>query len=106
MDECMKTPMIYADFNNADESGRLRLNCAGTAKDLISQKIELSERLKLTLYCDDADDNGAPDDLRADGVVQFSTEEKGWVAAVDWNGIRHASDEAVVVPSRSPASSR
>ena len=32
---------IFADFNNADENGRLRLNCTGTIEDLARQKIEL-----------------------------------------------------------------
>jgi hypothetical protein len=102
----MNSPMIYADFNNADEKGRLRLNCAGTAKDLFSQKIQLSEGLKLTFYSDDADERGMPDDLHVDGIVEYSSEEKGWVAVVDWKAIRHASDGAKNARAVAPAASR
>jgi hypothetical protein len=75
-------PIVYADFNNADQSGRLRLNCVGTIEDLSQQGIQLREGLPLTLH---------DEELEADGVVQFSSEEKLWVAAIDWKAIRHKS---------------
>lgn len=51
----MATPLVYADFHNADAQGRLRLNCVGTLEDLAQQKIELRDGLLLTLYADDVD---------------------------------------------------
>jgi hypothetical protein len=30
----MNKPKVYADFQNADSQGRLRLNCLGTVEDL------------------------------------------------------------------------
>jgi len=89
----MLNPRVYADFQNADAEGRLRLNCVGTSEDLAQQQISLREGMTLTLYSDDLDDTGQLDELLADGVVRFSEEENCWVAAIDWSAIRHASDE-------------
>lgn len=84
---------VYADFQNLDEANRIRLNTLGTRKDLEREGVELREGLRLTLYTDDADDQGRPDNLLVDGVVEFNDEEQTWVAAVDWQQLRHASDE-------------
>jgi len=80
----MKAATGYADFNNADPNGRLRLNCVGTVEDLSKQKVELADGLKLLLY---------DDELEADGIVEYSQEENGWVAVIDWKAIRRF-DEA------------
>jgi hypothetical protein len=89
----MSEPKIYADFQNLDDSNRLRLTCAGTREDLERQGIELREGLVLTFYMDDADDRGKPDELRTEGVVHYDETESTWVASVDWSAVRHASDE-------------
>jgi len=77
---------VFADFHNADTEGRLRLNCIGTIEDLANQSIELQDGQLLTLYSED---------LEVDGVVQFSEEEKLWVAAIDWDRIRQVKDVIV-----------
>ena len=82
----MNTPRIFADFHNADNQGRLRLNCIGTVEDLARQNIELQDGKLLTLYSED---------LEVEGVVQYSSEEKLWVAAIDWNAIKQMDDLAV-----------
>lgn len=82
----MNTPRIFADFHNADNQGRLRLNCIGTVEDLARQNIELQDGKLLTLYSED---------LEVEGVVEYSTEEKLWVAAIDWNAIKQMDDLAV-----------
>jgi hypothetical protein len=89
----MFKPRIYADFQNLDDSNRLRLTCAGTIADLARQCIDLHEGLALTFYMDDADDRGEADELRADGVVHYDEHHRAWVASVDWSAIRHESDE-------------
>jgi hypothetical protein len=86
------SPLIYADFHNLDGSNRLRLNCAGTLEDLARHGAELKEGARLAFYMDDANDAGEPDELIVEGVVTFDPETKGWVAAVDWSSVRHASD--------------
>lgn len=88
----MSTPRVYADFQNADADGRLRLNCIGTTKDLAQQQVMLRPGLLLTLYSDDADEQGNSDDLEVGGVVEYSEAERCWVARVDWSAIRHTSD--------------
>jgi hypothetical protein len=75
----MTRPRIFVDFHNADEHGRLRLNCIGTIEDLARQHTELENGQRLILY---------GEDLEVDGVVRFSEDETTWVVAIDWNQIR------------------
>ena len=89
----MPHPRVYADFQNLDDENRLRLTCAGTRRDLERQALELREGMALTLYTDDAMDDGRSDQLLADAVVHFNETENCWVAAVDWQALRHASEE-------------
>ncbi|MBD2526150.1 MULTISPECIES: hypothetical protein [unclassified Nostoc] len=82
----MINPRVFADFHNADAEGRLRLNCIGTIEDLANQSIELRDGQLLTIYSED---------LEVDGVVQFSEEEKLWVAAIDWDRITQVENFVV-----------
>lgn len=92
-DKAMSTPRTYADFRNLDDENRLRLTCAGTRQDLQRQGIELREGMALTLYTDDANDNRESDELLADAIVHYDEAGQCWVAAIDWNAIRHASEK-------------
>jgi hypothetical protein len=92
----MVTAKVYADFHNADANGRLRLNCVGTIEDLARQGITLRNGMPLTLYSDDLDAKGQPDELVAEGVVSFSEDEHCWVATIDWSAIRHTSEVQMV----------
>src|SRR5579871_3260234 len=96
MSGAMTTPIIFADFQNLDDLNRLRLTCSGTRQDLDRQGIQLRDGLVLTVYMDDADDEGRPDELLAEGVVHFNETERCWVAAIDWSAIRHASEERLL----------
>lgn len=93
---------LYAGLQNVGGKGRVRLNCAGTLDDLARQHLELRDGLIVELYCDDQDGQGRPDELRVDGVVQFSTDERIWVASIDWASVHHASDEAKLEPPKTP----
>jgi hypothetical protein len=77
----MSIPKVFADFHNADASGRLRLNCAGTLHDLARLGVTLAPQLRLRL---------CSEELEADGTVEFSAEEKLWVAVIDWQAIEGA----------------
>ncbi|MEG4320344.1 MULTISPECIES: hypothetical protein [unclassified Microcoleus] len=79
----MSHPKIFSDFHNADEQGRLRLNCVGTIEDLSRQNIKLQNGKLLTLYSEE---------LEVDGAVQYSEEESLWVAVIDWKLIRQVDD--------------
>ncbi len=82
----MNYPRIFADFHNADEQGRLRLNCVGTIEDLSRQNIKLQDGQLLAFY---------DEELEVDGVVQYSEEENLWVAAIDWKQIKQVKDMLV-----------
>jgi hypothetical protein len=82
----MSLSRVFVDFHNADEQGRLRLNCIGTIEDLARQQTELENGQQLRLYSED---------LEVDGVVQFSEDEKVWVATIDWNQIRQVEQFVV-----------
>jgi hypothetical protein len=67
---------IFADFNNADTSGRVRLNTNGSLGDIH----KLADNFKENIYVllDDEDS------LQIFGRVKYSDDEKIWVAEIDW----------------------
>ncbi|MEG3844635.1 hypothetical protein [Microcoleus sp. herbarium14] len=79
----MRHPRIFADFHNADEQGRIRLNCVGTIEDLSCQNIKLQDGKLLTIYSEE---------LEVDGAMQYSEEESMRVAVIDWKQIRQVDD--------------
>jgi hypothetical protein len=79
----MNYPKVFADFQNADEQGRLRLNCIGTIEDLSRQGTQLIPGGKLLIYSEE---------LEADAVIEYSDQEKIWVAAINWEQIREAAE--------------
>lgn len=81
-------PRIFADFQNADDQGRLRLNCRGTIDDLHQLQVTLEEGLNVVLYAED---------IEVDGEVQFSRDESIWVAEIDWDDIRQVDTSTPVV---------
>jgi hypothetical protein len=79
----MNNARVFADFQNADLQGRLRLNCIGTIEDLSRQGTKLIDGEKLSIYSEE---------LEADAVVSYSDEEKIWVATIDWDKIREVAE--------------
>ncbi len=63
--------MSYIDNNP-------RMNCQDTINYLKQPNIELQEGMSLTF---------GDEELEAVGVVTYSSEEKKWVAVIDWNKI-------------------
>lgn len=64
---------IYADFNNRDADGFIRLNTVGTIESLATNGIALREGLRLIV---------ADGDLEADAVVRACGTEKVWRAEI------------------------
>jgi hypothetical protein len=64
---------IYADFNNIDSDGLLRLNNVGTISDLNRAGIALQEGVVLTF---------SDGDLVAKGVVRTPSSEGVWRAQI------------------------
>jgi hypothetical protein len=83
----VKNPRVFVDFHNADIRGRLRLNCIGTIEDLAQQQIMLCDGVCLILYSEQ---------LEAEGVVEYSTDEHLWVAVIDWHAIKDTGPQAIV----------
>jgi hypothetical protein len=79
----MNNARVFADFQNADSQGRLRLNCIGTIEDLSRQGTKLINGEKISIYSEE---------LEADAVVSYSDEEKIWVATIDWDKIREVTE--------------
>ena len=78
----MPKSMIYADFNNADSGGCLRLTCIGTIQDLARLGLQLREGMPLILH---------DEELEVEGEAHFSEVEHIWVARIDWQSIRQTS---------------
>ena len=54
-------------------------------------EVKLEEGLRVDFYCDDADDEGKPDDLLFEGTIHFDPEKKQWYAIIDESSYRHES---------------
>jgi len=70
---------VFADFNNRDPEGRVRLNTEGSIRDVNRQGIRLEDGLVLTI---------SDDDLEVEGTVRYSEEEGLWVVEVPWPMVR------------------
>jgi len=71
---------VYADFQNLDEQGRLRLNCNGTHEDLKRLSLVLRDGIAL-LFSDG--------ELDVEATVRWSQNEKLWVAEYDERSVRY-----------------
>jgi hypothetical protein len=72
-------PRVFADFQNTDGKGRVRLNTIGTMEDLSQLGLILRDGLEILLYCLE---------LETEGVVVHSEEENIWVSKVNWSDVR------------------
>ena len=88
----MNMPEIYADYHDVDDENRVFLTKVGTRRDLAKHGIDLREGLQVTIYMDDADDDGNSDDLMADAVVRYNEQKKCWVAEIDWSKVQNRSE--------------
>lgn len=70
---------IYADFQNADADGYVRLNTAGTLTDLAVGGLALLDGLRVNL---------SDGELKAEAVVVSPGSEGVWRARIDWAGLR------------------
>ena len=70
-------PKLFADFNNADQHGRVRLKTNGTFADIKKWNLKLKKGMQVLL-----DDN---DSLTTVGQLKYSDEENIWVAEINWD---------------------
>jgi hypothetical protein len=64
---------IFADFNNLDEDGYIRLNTAGTLEDIRAASIQLKDGLRLVV---------SDGDLTAEVLVREPGRERVWRAQI------------------------
>jgi hypothetical protein len=76
----------------AGPGGRNYFKQIGTQQDVMLNDIRLEEGLRLSFYCEDADDSEKADELIFEGTVHFDHEKRQWYAIIDENSYRHASD--------------
>jgi hypothetical protein len=79
MQQSSSIPRIYADFNNCDREGRVRLNCIGSRADLDRLGITLSEGMDLMVS--DAE-------LEVEAVATFVADDSIWAAVFDPQRLR------------------
>lgn len=78
---------LYFDSNSATEDGRYWLSLPGTLRDLETLGVELEAGMAVTLYMNDAGDDGRPALLLVDAVVERDGEH--FVARADERTWRH-----------------
>jgi hypothetical protein len=90
-------PRLSVDFNEMVAPDLVLLSRHDAKPDANGEMIHLYEGLAISIFDDDLDDHGQPDNLVAVGVVERNR-DKGWSRHVKWccrigpGGIRHESD--------------
>lgn len=97
----MNIHSIYVDFNEMLEPDLVLLSKTDERTDSSGKIIKLYEGLAISIYSDDTDDQGNPDPLIAEGVVEKNTFQHPWGHAAKWccrineKGISNESDARV-----------
>ncbi len=85
-------PRIYADFNKLDKDRNAILVCLGTKNDLEEQDLKLVKGLEVTLYQpDDVDEEGNPDCLEVDAVIEYDSTNNFWIGVFEWEEMDYRS---------------
>jgi hypothetical protein len=69
---------IYADFNNCDEQGRVRLNTVGSLRDIDVLQRDMAPGLRVIVY--------TPDELEVEADLEFDVI---WLGTPDWATIKY-----------------
>jgi len=77
--EKMSIPILFANFNNANRAGRLRLNCTSSIADM--ENLQLQEGI-IVIVTDE-------ESLQTTGTLVYSQEEDSWMVKIDWDKIDH-----------------
>jgi hypothetical protein len=88
-------PRVYADLNGGWRHGNdytFFLNSRATETDLRQSGLSLRLGLAVDFWTDDGDEDGSPDPLLFQGVIQYHEDTQQWVAVTGWNDFRHASE--------------
>lgn len=93
----MDRPRIYVDFNEMPEEDLVLLSREDSKSDSEGKLVHFHEGMKVYVYMTDLDEDGRPDNLIAEGVVERNTRQdwsRGvkWCCRIDSDYIRHESD--------------
>jgi hypothetical protein len=97
----MDRPRFHVDFNELLEPRPVCLSADDVKVNERGEPILLHGGMLVEVYDEDVDDNGNPDRLMAQGVVERNRsigplKRVKWCCRIDSNGIQHESDRKVV----------
>ena len=77
---------IYCPWNNRIDEKRFDLGCPGSLGDLNRHASELKEGMRVMFY--------EPDELEAEGTLEFDSRDGRWIAVPDFSTIRYIGRSA------------
>jgi hypothetical protein len=84
---------IYADFNNCEEDGKVRLNSRGSLDDLSQVKNKIRSSMLVWIY---------DEELEVETELQYSQKWKIWLGEPNWSTIRYEESGAQHPPTGNP----
>ena len=95
----MDKARIYVDLNEMVTDDIALLSKDDTKIDSQGNQIVFYDNMPISIYSDDASDNGETDNLLAEGIaIQYDLKEYSgwehvkWCVRIDWNSLVHESD--------------
>jgi hypothetical protein len=92
----MKEPRLYVDFNELIDHNLVLLSQSDYKTDSMGNSIHLYEGKIVSIYMDDTDEEGNPDNLLAEGIVipnPLPNHIAKWCCQINEKGIYHESEE-------------
>ncbi|MCZ6681058.1 MAG: hypothetical protein O7E52_27880 [Candidatus Poribacteria bacterium] len=74
---------IYADFNNCEENGKVRLNTNGSLSDLSEVNDKIHPDMSVWLY---------DEEFEVEAKLEYNQKWKIWLGAPNWSTIRYFND--------------
>lgn len=74
---------IYADFNNSEKNGKVRLNTNGSLSDLFKVKHKIHRDMVVWLY---------DEEFEVETKLEYDEKWKVWLGEPDWSTLRYFSE--------------
>lgn len=74
---------IYADFNNCEENGKVRLNTNGSLSDLFQVKNKIHPDMLVWLY---------DEEFEVETKLEYDRQWQLWLGEPNWSTIRYFSE--------------
>lgn len=78
------TPMFCVDFNELLAEDLVLLSVDDYKIDASGSPVQLYEGLEVSIFQEDVDNEGKPDNLVGRGIVERNRDEAGWAKHVKW----------------------